>query len=57
MDAARERKPRRAKARLVILGYEDPDVTNIPRFTHTSERIQIPAVADVRLDEMEDREF
>ena len=57
MDAARERKPRRAKARLVILGYEDPDITNIPRFTHTSERIQIPAVADVRLDEMEDREF
>jgi hypothetical protein len=31
VDAAKEGRSRKAKARLVILGYEDPDITDIPR--------------------------
>ena len=38
MDAAREGKNRKAKARLVILGYEDPDITNIPRDSPTLQK-------------------
>ena len=38
MDAAREGKSRKAKARLVILGYEDPDITDIPRDSPTLQK-------------------
>jgi hypothetical protein len=38
LDAAREGKSRKAKARLVILGYEDPDITDIPRDSPTLQK-------------------
>ena len=38
VDAAREGKTKKAKARLVILGYEDPDLTNIPRDSPTLQK-------------------
>jgi hypothetical protein len=38
VDAAREGKNKKAKARLVILGYEDPDLTNIPRDSPTLQK-------------------
>ena len=38
LDAAREGTDRRAKARLVILGYEDPDITDIPRDSPTLQK-------------------
>ena len=38
IDAAKEGATRRAKARLVVLGYEDPDITNIPRDSPTLQK-------------------
>ena len=38
LDAAKEGKSRKAKARLVILGYEDPDITDIPRDSPTLQK-------------------
>ena len=38
IDAKKEGSSRRAKARLVILGYEDPDITNIPRDSPTLQK-------------------
>ena len=38
IDAAREGKNRKAKARLVMLGYEDPDITNIPQDSPTLQK-------------------
>jgi hypothetical protein len=38
VDRAKEGKSRKAKARLVILGYEDPDITNIPRDSPTLQK-------------------
>ena len=38
LDAAREGKSRKAKARLVILGYEDPNITDIPRDSPTLQK-------------------
>ena len=35
IDAQKEGKDRKAKARLVILGYEDPNITEIPRDSPT----------------------
>eukprot|EP00435_Cladocopium_sp_Y103_P028612 s1421_g7.t1 len=38
IDAAKEGKDKKAKARLVILGYEDPDLTDIPRDSPTLQK-------------------
>ena len=38
IDAAKEGKSRKAKARLVILGYLDPDITDIPRDSPTLQK-------------------
>ena len=38
VDAAKEGKSRKAKARLVILGYEDPDLCDIPRDSPTLQK-------------------
>jgi hypothetical protein len=38
IDAAKEGKSRKAKARLVILGYMDPDLTDIPRDSPTLQK-------------------
>ena len=38
VDAAKEGKSRKAKARLVILGYMDPDITEIPRDSPTLQK-------------------
>lgn len=38
VEAAAEGKPRKAKARLVILGYEDPNITELPRDSPTLQK-------------------
>ena len=38
VDAAKEGKNKKAKARLVVLGFEDPDITNIPRDSPTLQK-------------------
>ena len=38
IDAAKEGKTRKAKARLVILGYMDPNITDIPRDSPTLQK-------------------
>ena len=38
LDAVKEGRSRKAKARLVILGYEDPDITDIPRDSPTLQK-------------------
>eukprot|EP00435_Cladocopium_sp_Y103_P017306 s4178_g4.t1 len=38
VDRAKEGRSKKAKARLVILGYEDPDLTNIPRDSPTLQK-------------------
>eukprot|EP00438_Fugacium_kawagutii_P029976 Skav217703 [mRNA] locus=scaffold2294:90003:97141:- [translate_table: standard] len=38
IDAAKEGRPKRAKARLVVLGYEDPGLCEIPRDSPTVQR-------------------
>ena len=38
IDAAKEGKTRKAKARLVILGFEDPNITDIPRDSPTLQK-------------------
>ena len=38
VDAAKEGKNKKAKARLVILGYMDPNITDIPRDSPTLQR-------------------